>query len=245
MKTLVKIGARNEAENFERVFAMVAALRRDLHFDILLVDDGSTDRTGQIMDTTGCPVIHFLACRGISSGHREALRYALDHSYEACVTLDGDGQHDPAYLPAVFDALASGVDFVQCSRYATEAEYQRAPLDRRLLQDAVIGMLRRYVGWEPLTDALCGFWGMRRELLTQILPQLKVEGYGFQIELLLRLWHLSARPRRVEIAHPAIYGNGTDRLDTLYTEERVKERMRRFSIHARHVWETVRALKLG
>lgn len=245
MRILVKLGARNEAENLPTVFAGVAALREELDFDILLLDDGSTDATGRIMDATGLPVIRFPECRGISAGHREALRYALERGYDACVTLDGDGQHDPVHLREVIGHLRQGAAFVQCSRYHNPVEYRRAPLDRRMLQDAVIGMLRRYVGWEPLTDALCGFWGMHRPLIERLLPQLNLEGYGFQIELLLRMWYLDPRPERIEVLHPAVYRNGTRRLDDLYTDDRLAERARRFGIHAEHIWRIVRDMNLG
>lgn len=267
MKYLVKIGARNEAQNLPRVLDAVARLRErrvwskhtardrrvvDLDsrrarraFDVLVIDDASNDETPRIVREYQFPVVRCTKNRGISWSHSEAMAYALRGDYDACVTLDGDGQHDPgAHLFEVLDALESGFDFVQCSRYSTALERARTPLDRALLNDAVLGMLQRYVGWEPLTDALCGFWGMRRSLIAAVLPQLSGEGYGFQMEVLLRLWHLNPRPRRKEIPHPAIYRNGTARLDGLYTEEHLMHRMERFKVHALRLLRVVREMGL-
>lgn len=242
MKILVKVSGRNEKENMPGILKRLQTLQERNTFDIIAIDDGSQDNSQEMIQRMGIPLIRFDESRGVSAGHREGLRYALNHGYDVFITLDGDGQHEPEHVPQIIKALCEGVGFVQCTRYHNEKEYNRAPLDRRLLCDGVLGMLRRHVGWEPLSDALCGFWGMRREVFEPLLPSLKVEGYGFQIELLLRLWRMTPRPDRMEIPHPAIYKNGTNRIDLLYVEKRLEERMGRFTIHAHHVYEVLRDL---
>ncbi len=244
-KVLVKIAGRNEMENFPRILAEVQRLQQEIGFDLLLIDDGSTDGMADFVARSGVPHICHPACRGISAGHRDAMRWALDKGYDSLVTVDGDGQHDPQKIRDVIAALRAGANFAQCTRYSTPEDLERTPLDRRLLLYAVNGMLHEYVKWAPLTDPMCGFWGMDRATMQWLLPQLTQEGYAIQIEMVLRLWHRGELPpRRVEIAHPAIYENGTQRLDGLYTDERLEERLPRFGLHAKCILRVVQELGL-
>lgn len=243
-KILVKIAGKDEIENFPSILAGVQGIQREMGFDLLLIDDGSTDGMAEFVRATGMPHICHPTPRGISAGHRDALRWALNGGYDYCVTIDGDGQHVPGKIHDVIEALERGANFAQCARYTKREDLLATPLDRLLLLHAVNGMLRPYVGWEPLTDPMCGLWGMDRRTIEWLLPELTQEGYAFQIEVVMRLWCHQPRPVRVEIPHPAIYVNGTTRLDRLYIDQRLHERLPRFGLHAECIIHLVQALGL-
>ena len=240
----MKIAGKDEMENFPRILTLVQSLQKEINFDLLIIDDGSTDGMREFVLQSNVPHICHPVCRGISAGHRDAMRWALDKEYDELITIDGDGQHDPGKIRDVIVALDAGANFAQCTRYVTTEDLQKTPLDRQLLLDAVNGMLRRYVGWEPLTDPMCGFWGMDRATMEWLLPKLTQEGYAIQIEMILRLWcQADPRPLRVEIPHPAIYENGTRRLD-IYTDELLDKRLPRFGLHAHCIYRIVKELGL-
>ncbi|NLI14854.1 MAG: glycosyltransferase family 2 protein, partial [candidate division Zixibacteria bacterium] len=72
---------------------------KDRVSDILVVDDGSTDGTGEIAKSAGAIVVRHDSNRGKGAALKTGFAYAIEHDYEAVVTLDADGQHDPKYIP--------------------------------------------------------------------------------------------------------------------------------------------------
>ncbi len=118
-KTLIFIPTYNEAENVERIFQQVSALRLDA--DILFLDDNSPDGTGKILDTIvfnnkQVHVIHRTGKLGIGSAHKVGIKYAYDKSYQVLITMDCDFTHSPEYI---FDFIKNSheTDIVIGSRY--------------------------------------------------------------------------------------------------------------------------------
>ncbi len=91
---LVLIPAYNEAE---RIAGVIASTKR--FFPVLVVDDGSTDETADIASGLGAEVIRQYPNRGKGAALLEGFKYANDNGYEAVLTLDADGQHDPEEIP--------------------------------------------------------------------------------------------------------------------------------------------------
>jgi glycosyltransferase involved in cell wall biosynthesis len=103
-RTLVVIPALNEADCIASVIHQ--ALARGAT-DVVVVDDGSTDDTAAIAEVSGAKVLHAPLWQGAWGAIQTGIRYGVRHGYSAVITMDADGQHEPAYLPAL---IAAGQD---------------------------------------------------------------------------------------------------------------------------------------
>src|SRR5262245_38179692 len=121
-KTLFVIPAYNEASNLASVIAEIAALRLD--GDVVVVDDGSSDTTSEVAAREGAKVLRLPFNSGYGAAVQTGLLYAVQSGYDVCVLLDGDGQHDPRYAPALIAPVASGTaDLALGSRFLGRADY--------------------------------------------------------------------------------------------------------------------------
>jgi glycosyltransferase involved in cell wall biosynthesis len=162
--TLVFVPAWNEEQNLPAVFG---ELRRELPgADLLVVDDGSTDRTADVAREHGAQVLSFGENRGLRAAIAAGYGYAGEHGYAYCGRVDADGQHPVAQLRQLLDAVRSGkCDVAVGSRYATtegngfsRERYETTP-SRRL----GTGLLRRsmeIVIDRPFHDATSGMYAV-------------------------------------------------------------------------------------
>lgn len=133
----------------------------DPSFDILVVDDGSSDRTAFVAASRGARVVSLPFNLGIGGAMQTGYRFALERGYDVAVQVDGDGQHDPAELPALLAPLLAGeADLVVGSRFAGRGGY-RAPLFRRAGIRLFAWTASRLAG-QPLTDTTSGFRAVNR-----------------------------------------------------------------------------------
>ena len=114
-KTLVIVPAWNEEGSIGATIAELRAAHPEV--DVLVVDDGSGDSTAAIAEGAGALVARLPYNLGVGGAMRAGYRYALRHGYAAAVQLDADGQHDPAYLPALLSGL-DHADIVVGARFA-------------------------------------------------------------------------------------------------------------------------------
>ncbi|ASJ03594.1 glycosyl hydrolase [Thermococcus profundus] len=127
MRTLIIIPAYNE----ELTIGSVVALAKK-YGDVLVVDDGSTDRTSEIAKEAGAVVIRHEVNRGKGAALRTGFKYALAGDYDVVVTIDADGQHNPDEIPRLVNPIVTGkADLVIGSRYLGGAS-KKVPLYRRL-----------------------------------------------------------------------------------------------------------------
>src|SRR5262245_45418403 len=113
-RRLVALPVFNEARHVDRVLNEVLRYSRD----VLVVDDGSTDGTAEILRRrSDVRVVTHEQNRGYGAALLTAFQYAQDHDFELLVTIDCDGQHEPQRIPLFFDACTEEVDIVSGSRY--------------------------------------------------------------------------------------------------------------------------------
>jgi dolichol-phosphate mannosyltransferase len=203
MRVLIAIPVFNEQRHLTRVLAEV---RRHAE-DILVVDDGSTDHTTDILgDTPDVVVIRHPENRGYGRSLIDAFRYAHRHGYDWIVTLDSDYQHEPARIPVFIERARQGdVDVVSGSRYLVDLPGNTLPPeDRRRINIRVTRMVNRILGL-ALTDAFCGFKAYRVASLSRL--SLTVPGYAFPMQL----WVQAAVQglRVCELPVPLIYNDPT------------------------------------
>jgi glycosyltransferase involved in cell wall biosynthesis len=159
-RTLVFVPAWNEEENLPGV---VAELRRHLpDADVLVVDDGSTDATAAVARAAGAEVISFRTNLGLPAVIAAGYRHALDHGYDYCGRVDGDGQHPADELRRLLERVRSGAcDVAIGSRFASGdgfEPYRYAPGAARRLGTA---LLRRSIAvalQRPFLDATSGMY---------------------------------------------------------------------------------------
>jgi glycosyltransferase involved in cell wall biosynthesis len=146
------------AYNEERtVRAVVESVRREAPgFDVVVVDDGSTDCTAQLAEAAGAKVLRHPFNLGIGGAVQSGYRHAFDEGYELAVQVDGDGQHDPGEIHSLMRSMGSEeVDMVYGSRFLADSGY-RAPAARRFGIRLFSLVLSRVVR-QPVTDPTSGF----------------------------------------------------------------------------------------
>ncbi|MCL6553407.1 MAG: glycosyltransferase family 2 protein [Firmicutes bacterium] len=200
-RTLIVLPLYNEEATLPQVLAEVRAAAPDA--DVLVVDDGSTDRSPEILRAQPeLAVLRHPRNQGYGQSLIDGFAYALAQRYEAVVTIDCDAQHEPRQIPQFLAALTDA-DIVSGSRYLDPAAGgDPAPPERRALNAEITARLRALTGY-PLTDAFCGFKAYRAAALRGF--QLDEPSYG----LPLQVWIQAAahRLRVVELAVPRIYKN--------------------------------------
>ena len=128
---LAVVPAYNEEGTVARVIASIHEQAPD--FDVVVVDDGSTDATAERAERAGAKVVRHPFNLGIGGAVQSGFTYALEHGYDRLVQVDGDGQHDPSELHKLVEAMDAdrGVDMVCGSRFVTEESDYVAPISRR------------------------------------------------------------------------------------------------------------------
>ena len=160
MKTLLIIPAYNEEQNLAHLLEEV---RRE-GYDAVVVDDDSTDATAEVATAAGFPVLSLPVNLGIGGGVQTGFLYAARNGYDIVVQVDGDGQHDPKWIPKIIaPILAQEADCVIGSRYRPEApdtEY-RTPFARRMGMYFSTGILLLATGLR-VHDTTSGFRALNR-----------------------------------------------------------------------------------
>lgn len=240
MKMLIVVAACNEAASLDCFLPRLQKVANQLSADVLVIDDGSQDKTSMISKKHNCMVLRNHENKGIGISLRRGYRKAVSGGYDVVATMDADGQHDENFLAVMLEKIRDGADVVVASRYHPDSERVRVPLDRDFLNIAVTAQVRVATGWET-TDPLSGFWMMTRPCFEFALKHGRQNRYGIHLENWVKFWYLTPRPKIVEIPHPAIYGNhGTLALLTReYSPSNQEARVERFGTHALHIIEAI------
>ena len=123
-KTLIIVPAYNEEGSVARV---IENIRRDVpDADILVVNDGSRDRTARQARESGAMVMNLPYNMGIGSAVQSGFLFAKEKGYHYAVQVDGDGQHPPSEIPRLLEALDNGVDMAIGSRFVQPTGYRPA-----------------------------------------------------------------------------------------------------------------------
>jgi dolichol-phosphate mannosyltransferase len=199
---LVCIPTYNERDNLEGI--VQAVLAADSRTDVLVVDDNSPDRTGDLADALVArePRVHVLhreRKEGLGRAYLAAFGWALQRPYAYVLEMDADFSHPPRYLPELLDRAEAGVDLVLGSRYVPGGGTVNWGWARRAISRGGSLYARAVLGL-PVRDLTGGFKCFRRQVLESIdLAAVKSTGYAFQIELTYRTYRKGFRVEEVPI----------------------------------------------
>ncbi|MEU8421944.1 glycosyltransferase family 2 protein [Micromonospora sp. NPDC048835] len=194
-RTLIIIPALNESGSIADV---VGEVRGELPgVDVLVVDDGSTDRTAAVAAAAGARVAKLPYNLGVGGAMRLGYRYARDNDYDVAIQIDADGQHDPRYVPKLVDLLDDN-DLVIGARFAGEGDYNvRGP--RRWAMVMLSAVLSR-VARTKLTDTTSGFRAANRRVIEMFAGWYPAEYLGDTVETLVHTARRGYRIRQVPVA---------------------------------------------
>jgi dolichol-phosphate mannosyltransferase len=187
-RALVIIPTYNEAANIELIVDRVRGSVPEV--DVLVVDDGSPDGTGEIADRLAAHdravhVLHRTEKQGLGRAYLAGFGWGLERGYDVLVEMDADGSHLPEQLPRILEAMG-GADLVLGSRWVKGGRVVNWPRRRELLSRGGNTYARLMLGI-PLRDATGGFRAFHRSTLEKFdLSDVASQGYCFQVDLARR-----------------------------------------------------------
>ncbi len=195
MKLLIAIPVHNERKYVKDVLDRVLCF----HDQVLVVDDGSTDGTGEYLPTRqDIQVIRHPRNRGYGQSLIDAFAYADRLGHDWVITMDCDEQHEPEMIPRfIAEVRRSSWDIISGSRYLHQRfDGDLAPGDRRAVNATVTSMINDLFGWK-LTDAFCGFKAHRIAAMREL--RLTEPGYAFPMQLWPRAYQAGLRITEIPV----------------------------------------------
>lgn len=203
-KKLVIIPTYNEKENAEKIIRKVFSL--DGNYDILIIDDGSPDRTADIVKNLQkeydgrLHLIERSGKLGLGTAYITGFKWAVEHKYDYIFEMDADFSHDPDDLQRLYNACsAEGGDVAIGSRYCNGVNVVNWPMKRVLMSWGASKYVRTILR-VPIFDTTAGFVCYRRKVLETIdLDNIRMKGYGFQIEMKYTAFKLGFKIKEVSV----------------------------------------------
>jgi glycosyltransferase involved in cell wall biosynthesis len=206
VKRIAIVPAYNEERNIGRMLDELRAL--DPGLDVVVVSDGSTDRTADVASARGAHVIQLPFNLGIGGAVQTGFRHAWEEGYELAVRLDGDGQHDPGELPALVAPVVAGeADLAVGSRFVEGGGYRSSAARRVGIR--VLARVVSLIARQRLTDTTSGFQACNRRAIALYASDLphdypEVEGMVMAIKHRIRLVEVPVTMREREHGRSSI-----------------------------------------
>jgi dolichol-phosphate mannosyltransferase len=202
-KVLVLCPAWNEEA---KISLVVGRVPKDI-VDLLVVDDGSTDRTADVARQGGAMVLSMGRVAGVGAALHAGIRFAQAHGYDIVTFLAGNNKDDPSELPRLLDPVCDGsADIVMGSRYLAGGVYGGdMPAYRKLATRLHPALLSLFAG-KRLTESTNGFRAIRLSCLADRrinLDQRWLDGYGLEVYILYKM--IKCGYRHVEVPCTKVY----------------------------------------
>ena len=190
------------AFNAESSLGEVIELAKKFIQRVIVVSDGSTDNTGAVARSRGVELITIPSNRGKGYALRQGFTHALTNGCRAIVTLDADGQHDPADIPSFLRAHDQDSEAILIG--SRMAQVERFPRQRYYSNQAAAFFISKALG-QPLEDTQCGFRLYPSRVLRQI--ALTTSHFQTETEVLLRAARKGISLRSVPVKNIYVNGN--------------------------------------
>lgn len=194
----------NEKENIEKIVRKVFSLEGGYH--ILVIDDGSPDGTASIVKSLmndfheRLSMIERTGKLGLGTAYLTGFKWALEHGYDYIFEMDADFSHNPDDLGRLYEACAvEGAGIAIGSRYCDGISVVNWPISRIIMSYYASAYVRMVLGMK-IYDCTAGFKCYTRKVLETIdLDDVRMKGYGFQIEMKYTAWKLGFKLAEVPI----------------------------------------------
>ena len=181
MRTLVIIPCKNLEAEVGDVVRGVLGL--DLDLDVVVVNDGSTDRTSASAGAAGAHVLEHKTNLGKGAALKTGFEYAVDKGYDAAITMDGDGQHEPSAIPDFLDALERcDADVIIGSRMDAVGEMPKLRIWTNRTTSRIVSLL----AGQEISDSQSGYRLIKVSVLRDVVKSFVTTRYDTESELLIR-----------------------------------------------------------
>ena len=168
MKKLIIIPAYNEEANIEKTVRSIQKKTKD--FDYVIINDCSVDNTRKICEENSFNVVNLPINLGIGGAVQTGYRYAYEQGYDVAVQVDGDGQHDPAFLDQMAEHMEKeNLDMVIGSRFIEKKGFQSSGIRRVGIRYFTI--LIKLLTGETITDPTSGLRMVNRKVMKMFAEQ--------------------------------------------------------------------------
>ncbi len=203
-RKVVIIPTYNEKENIANIIRAVFALEGEYH--ILVIEDGSPDGTADIVRKLQeeypdrLVMIERNGKLGLGTAYITGFKWSIEHGYDYIFEMDADFSHNPKDLPRLYEACSrEGADLSIGSRYCNGISVVNWPIGRVIMSYYASVYVRKVLGMK-IFDTTAGFKCYKRKVLETIdLDNVKMKGYGFQIEMKYSTFKLGFRIKEVPI----------------------------------------------
>lgn len=192
MNILIIIPAYNESEN---IVSVVEKLRATVpQYDYVIVNDGSKDDTAEICRRKGYHLLDLPVNQGLTGAVQAGMRYAYKMGYDAAIQIDGDGQHEPGYIPEMERIMAqTRCDMVLGSRFVTEEK----PKSLRMMGNTIISFAIKLTTGHKLSDPTSGMRLFNRALIRCFAEELN---FGPEPDTVSYLLHSGAKMNELQVS---------------------------------------------
>ena len=166
-KVLLIIPAYNEEKNILKTCTKIKEYNEKNHtnYDIIVINDGSTDKTRQILEENNIPHINLIHNLGIGGGVQTGYKYAYYHNYDIAVQYDGDGQHDVRYVENIIKPIIDNeADMVIGSRFVSNIDTFKSTFARRV-GIKIISIFMKFATHKKIYDTTSGFRACSKEII--------------------------------------------------------------------------------
>jgi len=191
-ESLILVPIYNEQKH---IFNVLREVRKYSPEDLLVVNDGSTDESKEIVEEiASCAklkgkliIINHLENEGYGKSLIDGINFARDNNYRYLLTLDCDEQHEPELIPQFLKEIKKGnFEIISGSRYLSlQKQIDAPPEDRYTINRKITGLISEITGY-ALTDSFCGFKAYRMESLKKL--ELTENGYGLPLQLWIQAY---------------------------------------------------------
>jgi len=197
MKIAIIIPAYNEEENIKNLLDGLKGFSRD---DIIVIDDGSTDKTAEIVTSYGVVLLRHKENKGKGMAHRTGFEYAIRNGFNGVITMDADGQHSPEEIKNFFESK-NGADILIGTR---KMSLKNMPVVR-YLTNKITSLTVSLLSSQRVLDSQSGFRYISREVLKKV--PLRTGKFQTESEILIKAGRMGFKIGSVPIS-------------TIYKEER-------------------------
>lgn len=203
-KKVIIIPTYNEKENIEKIIRAVFTLEGEYH--IIVIEDNSPDGTGKIVKNLQKEfpdrlfMIERTGKQGLGTAYITGFKWAVSHEYDYVFEMDADFSHNPDDVPRLYEACSKeGADMAVGSRYCNGISVINWPIGRVIMSYFASVFVRKVLNVQ-IYDSTAGFICYKRKVLETIdLDNIRMKGYGFQIEMKYSAFKLGFRIKEVPI----------------------------------------------